>query len=146
MTTWNQTLPYFTEKELACKCCGLVQMDLRFAAMLPVLRQRWGKPVTVNSACRCPEHNAAVGGHPTSMHLTQNPKWSTTGTAAVDIAWRNWATMEKLTFARMAHDLEFRVGLHNGFIHLDMGRLLGINPRPFLYGEWSSPFDPEDVL
>ena len=146
MTTWNHALPYFSERELACRCCGTVKLDLRFAAMLPSLRQRWGKPMTVNSACRCPKHNVSVGGHPRSLHLTENSAHPTGGTAAIDIAWRHLNTVEKLQLARLAHELEFRVGLHNGFIHLDMGRLLGMPPKPFLYGEWSAPFDLEDML
>jgi hypothetical protein len=146
MSTWAQALPYFSIKELGCNCCGLVKLDLRFAAMLPRLRQEWGKPLTPNSICRCPKHNAAQGGHPRSLHLTDNPNWPTTGTAAADIAWRHWETGEKIKFARLAHAQGFRVGLHNGFLHVDLGRVLGMSPKPFIYGDWSNIFSPEDVL
>ena len=38
--------------------------------VLDPLREAWGKPVTVTSGYRCPQLNKAVGGVPTSMHLT----------------------------------------------------------------------------
>ena len=147
MSAWTQAIPYFADSELACKCgCNTVKLDIRFAAMLPALRQLWGKPITFTSVCRCPKHNKSVDGHPTSFHLTENPKWPTTGTAAADVAWRSWSTQEKLSFARLAHAQGFRVGLHNGFVHIDIGRLLGANPKPFLYGTWDKPFSEEDIL
>ena len=146
MSAWTEALPYFPKHELACKCCGVIKLDLEFAAMLPALRAAWGKSLTPASVCRCPAHNSKVGGHQTSFHLTENPKWKTAGTMAADIAWRDWPTTEKLRFARIAHAFGLRVGLHDGFCHLDGGRKLGVSPRPFLYGDWSGAFSPDEVL
>ncbi len=36
--------------------------------LLDPVRERWGRPITVNSGYRCPELNKAVGGVPTSQH------------------------------------------------------------------------------
>lgn len=36
--------------------------------LLDPVRERWGKPITVNSGYRCPELNRAVGGVATSQH------------------------------------------------------------------------------
>jgi hypothetical protein len=146
VSVWTSTLPYFPAKELACKCCGIIKIDIEFAAMLPALRATWDKPLTPTSVCRCPKHNEAVGGHKTSFHLTENLKWNTAGSMAADISWASWETAEKLRFARMAHSLGLRVGLHNSFCHIDGGRSLGANPRPFVYGQWANHFGPEDVL
>lgn len=38
--------------------------------VLDPLREVWGKPIIVNSGYRSPQLNKAVGGVPTSMHLT----------------------------------------------------------------------------
>jgi uncharacterized protein YcbK (DUF882 family) len=38
--------------------------------MMEGYRSKSGEPLDVISACRCPSHNAAVGGSPTSRHLT----------------------------------------------------------------------------
>ena len=146
MNTWSQPIPYFPESELACRCCGELKMDIRLAVMLPSLRQSWGKPLSPTSVCRCPKHNVRVKGHPTSLHLTKNPKWETGGAGAADIAWKDWPTLVKLQFARMAHDHGFRIGLHDHFCHIDIARGLGLPSKPFVYGMWSKPFNAEDVL
>lgn len=49
--------------------------------VLDPLREAWGKPVTVTSGYRCPEVNKAVGGVPTSMHLSGHAADITTGNA-----------------------------------------------------------------
>lgn len=47
--------------------------------VLDPLREAWGKPITVTSGYRCPALNKAVGGVPTSMHLTGRAADITTG-------------------------------------------------------------------
>lgn len=47
--------------------------------ILDPLRERWGKPITVNSGHRCPEINKAVGGVPNSQHVTGCAADITTG-------------------------------------------------------------------
>ena len=37
--------------------------------LLDPIRERWGKPVTVNSGYRCPLLNKTVGGVPASQHV-----------------------------------------------------------------------------
>lgn len=36
--------------------------------LLDPVRERWGRPITVNSGYRCPKLNKVVGGVPTSQH------------------------------------------------------------------------------
>ena len=60
---------YFTRGEFACQCgCGFDTVDAETLQVLEQVREEFG-PVRVTSACRCPEHNAAVGGSPTSQHV-----------------------------------------------------------------------------
>jgi hypothetical protein len=42
----------------------------RTALLLEAVRMRLGVPVIVSSGYRCPELNKAVGGQPTSQHMT----------------------------------------------------------------------------
>ena len=37
--------------------------------LLDPIREKWGKPINVNSGYRCPRVNALVGGKPSSQHL-----------------------------------------------------------------------------
>ena len=146
MNTWNEAIPFFSKKELACKGTGIVKLNREFAIMLPTLRLAWGKPLTPNSVCRTPTHNMNEGGHPNSLHLTENPTHNIDGTAAADIRWRVWSNADKLAFARLAYSLGFSVGLHNGFCHVDWRKAAGLPQACFLYGEWTGKFTCEDVI
>ena len=132
-------LPYFSTKELGCRHCGIVALDSRFAACLVFLRYEWGKPLAPTSVCRCPEHNTKEGGHPKSLHLTENPHHKgATGTMAIDIAWNTWDNMEKERFYRMAKAQRWACGFHNSFIHLDRRVDIGLPRATFLYGAWNN--------
>lgn len=150
MSTWSSAIPYFVESELVCKGTGTIKLNRDFAVMLPVLRLAWGKPLVPNSVCRTPEYNRQInngkGGHPNSLHLTENPKHPIEGTAAADIRWRTWSNADKLAFARLAYSLGFSVGLHNGFCHVDWRKAAGLPQACFLYGEWAGKFAPKDVI
>ena len=63
---------YFSDEELACKCCGQLPeggMDQRLMDVLDAMREEIGAPLTLSSAYRCPAHNAEVGGVPNSQHV-----------------------------------------------------------------------------
>lgn len=51
-------------------------------AVLDPLREKWGKPITVNSGYRCPALNRAIGGKPTSQHTKGMAADITTGNRA----------------------------------------------------------------
>lgn len=143
--SWTDAIPYMTRRELACQGTGKIRLDKRFACHFLFLRVTWGEPLYPNSVCRTPDHNASVGGHPRSLHLTKNPVHPTDGTMAADIRWRNWSTERKLQFCRLAWRLGWSIGLHDGFVHIDRRKDCGLEQRSFLYGEWSGSFDTEDV-
>lgn len=138
MNPVTTAIPYFSENELKCKGSGEIRLDPRFAVALPKLREAFGKPMVPNSVCRSPKHNKAVGGHMYSLHLTHNPKWPTFGSMAADIRWKDWSAVDQECFARLAMSLGWRVGLHDGFCHID--RLLDIAPdhkKVFVYGTYT---------
>lgn len=143
---WTSAIPYFSEDELACKGTGLLKLDIRFAAALPALRAAWNAPLNPTSVCRAPEHNQAVGGHPHSLHLTENPTHKTYGCMAADFAWRSWPKQRQLEFARLAKKLGWAVGLHDAFVHVDRRRDIGRVPVVFLYGSNWTGFQPDEVF
>ena len=75
----------FKKSEFECKCCrelpadAWMNTDALVANLLDPVRDRFGKPIKVNSGYRCEKHNRKVGGSPRSQHLCQN------GSAAADI-------------------------------------------------------------
>lgn len=68
--------PHFKWTELECRCGRRCNEDgtgqsryVQEAALvkLETLRESLG-PLRINSCCRCPVHNAKIGGAPLSMH------------------------------------------------------------------------------
>lgn len=81
-------MKHFSEKEFWCRCSqcqkGDAEMGIPPGGMiggvpenvkalvenvLDPLREKYGKPIRVNSGYRCPKHNLAVGGASRSQHL-----------------------------------------------------------------------------
>ena len=79
------TMKNFKKSEFECKCCrelpadAWMNTDALVVNLLDPVRDRFGKPIKVNSGYRCEKHNRKVGGSPRSQHLCQN------GSAAADI-------------------------------------------------------------
>ena len=62
--------PNFIRHEFACKCgCGFATPDPELLEVLERIRKEFNAPVTINSACRCANHNKNVGGASNSTHL-----------------------------------------------------------------------------
>ncbi len=63
------TSEHFSAAELECKHCGANECKPELLDALEIFRAIVGKPVNINSAYRCPTHNAEVGGAPNSQHV-----------------------------------------------------------------------------
>ena len=112
----NRLSPNFTVEEFACKCgkCNYTTPSLALVAALEELREALGnKPLRINSGLRCPAHNKAVEGSPTSQHVK--------GTAA-DVRPPKGMTSEQL--AKTAENIkafqEGGIGIYPTFVHLDV--------------------------
>ena len=90
---------------------GHAGMDARFVTRLDELRERWGKPMTINSGLRTQAHNAIVGGKPNSAHLR--------GLGA-DIKTAGLAEAIRLAvFAAMHGFVRIGIDQQGRFVHLD---------------------------
>lgn len=58
-----------SDKKLVCSCCGKGQLAIATFIILEDVREYFGKPITILSACRCEKHNTAEGGAEDSRHL-----------------------------------------------------------------------------
>ena len=107
----------FNVSEFTCKCgCGFNIIDQRVINMAQSIRDALGVPVSVNSGCRCPKHNANVGGVKASKH--------TKGKAA-DLSCSLGAkvlfnTVKKLHAQGKLPDLDYCIRYKWG-IHIDCG-------------------------
>ena len=71
----DRIMKWFVMDEFRCRCCGSTgspQATANSRALvedvLDLAREKFGRPIKVNSGYRCPKHNAKVGGVPNSQH------------------------------------------------------------------------------
>ena len=88
---------------------------IKLASQLQFLRDYTGRPITINSAYRCPDHNAKVGGSKTSQHLLGK---------AADITIQSLKPAEVFVLIEdlidMGHLLQGGLGLYDTFVHYDI--------------------------
>jgi len=112
----------FKIKEFECKGgCNMplevYENIIKLASQLQFLRDYTGRPITINSAYRCPDHNAKVGGSKTSQHLLGK---------AADITIQSLKPAEVYRIIEdlidMGHMLQGGLGLYEkkGFVHYDI--------------------------
>lgn len=122
----------FTHAELADRQSGEVRLATGFAQHLAALRMTWGKPMAVTSCCRSFARNAAIGGHPNSLHVYDRPNHGLDGTAAIDIAMTDGHEARDLV--ALAIKQGWSVGVPKArFIHLDRRDLANLPPAIFGY-------------
>ena len=105
---------HFTDKELACPCCGAGRFNARARGMFNEAREVAGIPFVVNSACRCASHNAEVGGKPGSAHEFDEDDETT----AMDIRARDSRARFLILAGLLAAGFT-RIGVAKTFIHAD---------------------------
>lgn len=106
----------FTDHEMRCPCCKLVNPDEKALDKLQALRDEFGMRMDVNSACRCPMHNEKVGGSRTSKHIATPHHAS----LAFDIDFTGRSGDVRYRFIQLAMKHGFNgIGLYNSFIHID---------------------------
>lgn len=112
----------FKLKEFECKDGSKMPLEvyenvIKLANQLQFLREYTGRPITINSAYRSPDHNAKVGGSKTSQHLLGK---------AADITIQSLKPAEVFMIIEelidMGHMLQGGLGLYDTFVHYDIRR------------------------
>lgn len=111
MPRFERISPHFDRGEFACRCgCGFDTVDTVLLEVLEAVRQYFGQPVNVTSGCRCPAHNATVGGAANSQHLLGR---------AADIVVKGTLPAEVVRFLRAAYPGRLGIGRYSNFVHVD---------------------------
>lgn len=105
MIDWSQ-VKHFTRAEFGP---DHIEPDPMMVSMLDQARRMAGIPFVINSGIRTPERNAAVGGAPTSAHLTGH---------AVDIRCTDSRSRYLIVKSCMRAGFS-RIGIASGFVHVD---------------------------
>jgi len=110
---------HFTVEELSCKCgCGYTIFNPYMIGLLEAIRVKIGKPVNVTSGARCKYRNALCGGVENSFHMY--------GLAA-DIWVQGVPLNDIADIAKKAGASGVGVYLKQGFVHVDVRGLVGVN-------------------
>lgn len=114
MNRENWSSAYFKPDEVACHCCGRVNISSAFMYKLDRLREYINAPIIVTSGCRCINHNREVGGAENSYHLCD-----VTAGRAADI---HAPGMDLFKFFLICNAYFKGVGLYprHNFVHVDM--------------------------
>lgn len=105
---------HFQDSELKCRHCGVNECTQALVDALEKLRSIAISPIIVNDAYRCKVHNAAVGGVPTSEHLSGE---------AADIRIEGCTPAEMYDLAlKVPAFAQGGIGVaeHQGYIHVDV--------------------------
>lgn len=110
--------PNLTWEEMRCNCGAPIPENLKknviaFAKVWQKVRDKYGKPMTINSGIRCPKCNRAAGGALHSQHLY--------GLAADN--HNGWSVTEAIAIAKVALTIPEIRGIsvyESGFCHLDI--------------------------
>ncbi len=112
----------FSLDELWCKCgCGACNIHPESLFQLQRFRSFLGRPITINSACRCIKHNRSVGGSLWSTHRSTASIQCT----AYDAKVKDMSCLEIMEILEKHDKKEFWKGRglypHENFIHIDSG-------------------------
>lgn len=101
----------FNRTEFACKCgCSYDTVDAELLHVLQDIRDHFGVPVVIQSACRCAKHNEKVGGSKNSQHLYGR---------AADIHLKGGYFSELVSYVHQKHKGKYGIGTYSGWIHID---------------------------
>lgn len=106
-----------TRSEFACKCgCGYDTADSELVYIVQDVRDHFNAPVSINSGCRCPTYNAAIGGAVPSS--TSRGSQHLYGRAA-DITVKGFTPKEVVEYLKDSYPDRYGIGEYETFIHVD---------------------------
>jgi hypothetical protein len=88
----------------------------------------------ITGPARCKIHNAAVGGHPKSLHIFDEPQHAKQqGALGVDVEAADGAFRGKLFSMAWKHGFSIGWNAKRKFLHLDRRDLIGLPQTSFDY-------------
>ncbi|MGB1226467.1 MAG: D-Ala-D-Ala carboxypeptidase family metallohydrolase [Poseidonibacter sp.] len=106
----------FKLEEFQCKCgCGEMRISPTVVMICQMVRNKFNKPVTITSGCRCMMHNAKVGGALNSQHKPKGDELS----HAADIQVSGIDSLEVYKYLEDTFPDLLGLGLYNSWVHID---------------------------
>ena len=102
---------YFSRSEFECSCgCGFDTVDIETLKVLEDVRHHFGRPVVINSACRCSSYNKEIGGSNKSQHVLGR---------AVDIVVSGIDACDVSNYLEHTYPHKYGIGVYPNFTHID---------------------------
>ena len=107
-----------SDKMMLCPCCGKGKPSVAILMLLEVIREHFGKPVKINSMCRCTKYNRKVGSKTDhSRHVCDDYDWEPD---AADIVVERVDPLEVYKFVvQLPYANLLGVGKYVSFTHID---------------------------
>ena len=115
-TFWDE-IGNFSREEFRCGCKGVycngfpAEPAEALVRAAQQVRDHFGAPVTVSSGVRCPRHNTAVKGVPTSRHLRGR---------AMDFSVRGQSAAAVLAYVKTLAGVNYAYSMGGGWVHVDV--------------------------
>jgi uncharacterized protein YcbK (DUF882 family) len=101
----------FNRSEFTCQCgCGFDVVDIDNLKIVQMVRDHFGKPVVINSGCRCKKHNQNVNGSKDSWHMKAG---------ATDIAVLDTTPEDVAFYVNSKYPDSLGIIIHDTFVHID---------------------------
>ncbi len=115
---------HYDRSEFACKCgCGYDTVDTELLTLLNIVRNRFEAPVTINSGCRCVEHNEQVQKEVNADYVPYSSKSQHLLGRAADIVVQGVVPSEVYAFINAHKPLSGGAGNYATFTHCDSRNL-----------------------
>ncbi len=111
-----KTIKHFERSEFACKCgkyCNGYPAEMKqiVVEIADRIRENFGRPCHVSSGLRCRQHNAEVGGVPTSRHLYGK---------AMDIYVEGITSAQLLAYIKKQPEIAYTYPIDANYCHMDI--------------------------
>ena len=120
---------YFDRSEFRCKgkhCgddggnCGFATVDTELLKVLTDVREHFGKPVKINSGCRCFKHNEEVQKAHNPNYVPGSSRSKHMQGIASDIVVTGVSPDEVADYLESKYPDKYGIGRYNTFTHIDV--------------------------
>jgi len=98
--------------EFKCQCgCGYDTVDFELVNVIQAGCEYFDTTVSINSGCRCTQHNKNILGHPKSKHIEAK---------AADIVYKNVRPELTAAYFNRTYPAKYGIGTYDTFTHIDV--------------------------
>ena len=111
----------FSRSEFECRCgCGMDNINPELIEVLQDLRDWWKRPITINSGCRCYDHNERVQKQANPDYIANSSKSQHMLCTATDIKVKGISPVVIASYLHRKYPNQYGIGTYKTFVHIDV--------------------------